>query len=97
MVLHCLSATPGSDAFERCLQLAGPEDTVLLMGDAGYALLPNADAEAVLRDCTAQLCALTPEMDARGIDLSQISDVTAVDDAGFVRLSEIHVQQVAWY
>ncbi|RRV04414.1 sulfurtransferase complex subunit TusB [Pseudomonas sp. v388] len=79
--LHVLSHSPFADTrLASCLSLLGPQDGLLLCGDAVYAL---ACANKRL-DCE-KLFALAEDLTAR--NLAAPEGVEAIDYAGFVELS----------
>lgn len=95
MVLHTLSASPRSRAFDDCLALAGPDDTIVLLGDGVYAALPG-DALARLRLHPARICLLADDAAALGVTGAD-ADMAAIDMAGFVALTETCPRQLAWF
>ncbi|WP_044872821.1 sulfurtransferase complex subunit TusB [Pseudomonas sp. LFM046] len=73
--LHILSHSPFADSrLGSCLRLLGPNDGLLLCGDATYALQPGSIARQALElmsDAVA-LYALSEDLDARALtDLPQ--------------------------
>ena len=96
MVLHTLSTAPDNPAFAQCLQAAGGDDTILLLGDGVYAALPGSTALAELQQHPARVCVLGRDAGALGLqDLP--GDITSIDMAGFVALTEACPRQLAWY
>lgn len=93
MILHTLS-TPPSDrtTFQTCSATLGEDDCLLLIEDAVYWLLPHHKAE--LMRLPARIVALQSDVLARGIPAS---DVSSVDDAGFVELTIIHDSVISWF
>jgi tRNA 2-thiouridine synthesizing protein B len=86
--LHMLSHSPFSDSrLSSCLRLLGPNDALLLCGDAVYALQPgSAQRQALeLMPNSIGLFALDEDLNARAIDSPLRLQV--VDYAGFVELS----------
>ena len=68
--LHILSRSPFSDSqLGSCLRLLGPEDGLLLTGDAVYALLPGSPPLKALEQmpCGIALHALAEDLEARSI------------------------------
>ena len=86
--LHVLSHSPFADSrLTSCLRVLGPEDALLLCGDATYALRPGC---APLRALEAQLASfelfvLEEDILARNLEVPH--GVQSVDYAGFVALS----------
>ncbi|CAM3191023.1 sulfur relay protein DsrH [Pseudomonas floridensis] len=85
--LHVLSHSPFTDTrLDSCLRLLGPQDGVLLCGDATYALLPDSAPLQKLREAGLQsLFVLEEDVQARNLKPS--SGIVNVDYAGFVELS----------
>lgn len=86
--LHVLSHSPFTDSrLSSCLRLLGPDDGLLLCGDATYALQPgSAQCLALeLMPATISLFALDEDLAARA--LKTRTRVQVVDYPGFVELS----------
>jgi len=86
--LHVLSHSPFSDSrLSSCLRLLGPDDGLLLCGDAVYALQPgSAQCLALeLMPASIGLFALEEDLGARGLNVPERLQV--VDYPGFVELS----------
>ncbi|HSX71420.1 MAG TPA: sulfurtransferase complex subunit TusB, partial [Pseudomonas sp.] len=69
--LHLLSHSPFSDSrLASCLRLLGPDDGVLLSGDAVYALQPGtAQLQALeLMPASIALYALDEDLQARALN-----------------------------
>ncbi|WP_271407677.1 sulfurtransferase complex subunit TusB [Pseudomonas sp. Q1-7] len=86
--LHILSHSPFADSrLGSCLRLLGPNDGLLLSGDAVYALQPASLARQALElmPATIALHALAEDLQARA--LSDLPErVNAVDYPAFVEL-----------
>lgn len=76
-------------ALEACLNVAAPDDAILLLEDGVYAAAAVAAPERALY-------ALEPDVTARGLSARLASQVETVDDDGFVRLVERHQPVVSW-
>jgi tRNA 2-thiouridine synthesizing protein B len=86
--LHVLSHSPFADTrLDSCLNLLGPQDGLLLSGDAAYALASGSlPMQSLGRHLDSdRLFVLAEDLTARG--LVAPSGVEAVDYAGFVELS----------
>lgn len=86
--LHLLSRSPFADASgASCLRLLGPNDGLLLSGDAVYALQPGSRPFETLSQLPANqpVFALAEDLEARGIATPEF--VQAVDYAAFVELT----------
>ncbi len=95
MILHTLNASPSSSAFDDCLCLLGPEDALLLMGDAVYAAVTGTPAWERLRASAAEIFVL--EKDARAAGITSALPANIVDMDAFVALTERYPRQMAWY
>lgn len=95
--LHVLSHSPFSDSrLSSCLRLLGPEDGVLLCGDAVYALQPGtAQLQALESAPTAiTLYALAEDLAARALLLPERAQ--AIDYPGFVELCGQYAKVNSW-
>ncbi len=95
--LHLLSHSPFSDSrFASCLRLLGPEDGLLLSGDAVYALQPGTVQLQALQLMPASivLYALDEDLQARHL---QVPDrALAVDYPTFVELCTTYAKVNSW-
>jgi len=92
--LHVLSHSPFTDSrLTSCLRLLGPQDAILLCGDAVYALQPGSAPLAALqaRGEALALYVLAEDHQARGLEVPAWA--TSVDYPTFVALS-IHYDKV---
>ena len=96
MILHTLNASPGSSAFNDCLRVITPGDSLLLMGDGVYAAIADTDASRKLGSCGAHIHVLQQDAVARGVD-KLVTEANRVDLDGFVTLTEQYPRQQAWY
>ncbi|HYE36569.1 sulfurtransferase complex subunit TusB [Methylocaldum sp.] len=99
--LHLVNRSPGeSRALEHCLARAGMGDAVLLIEDAVYAAVKGAGFEAVTRPAMGQLrfYALGPDLEARGVQTSEIAEgIRVVDYVGFVDLTADYQPIQSWF
>jgi tRNA 2-thiouridine synthesizing protein B len=96
MILHTLSAPPGSGAFRDCLSALAAEDAIILLGDGVYAALPdNPHLESLLRS-GAQVHVLEFDARAAGVVVRD-AGLAAIDMEGFVTLTERYPRQMAWF
>jgi tRNA 2-thiouridine synthesizing protein B len=93
--LHVVSSSPFTDGrLSSCLQLLGPDDALLLCGEAVQALRPGtALAERLFRLPVQHLYALNEDCQARG--LSDMS-VSQIDYSQFVALSLVYQRVNTW-
>jgi tRNA 2-thiouridine synthesizing protein B len=83
--LHVLSHSPFADTrLDSCLRLAGPDDGLLLCGDAVYALQPGSLPCKRLTLRGGQLYAMGEDLQARQL---AAGPAQALDYPGFVSLS----------
>ncbi len=93
MTLHILN-TPPSDrnTFLSCSYAQTQDDTLLLIEDGTYWLLPQHRAD--LSQVAARVVVLIPDRQARGVEASNLMEV---DDAGFVELTVQNERVVSWF
>ena len=94
MVLHTLNAIPGSNAFSDCLRLASAGDTIVLLGNGVYGLMPAENLER-LNAVGADLFVLATDADAAGIACPP--EVQKIDYDALVTLSERYPRQLGWF
>ncbi|MBD3642421.1 MAG: sulfurtransferase complex subunit TusB [Marinobacter sp.] len=87
--LHILNKSPEHPRFTRCLTVAGPEDTVLLI-ENGVLGLVAASASA-----SGKLLALDADLAARGVG-NQSGTVETVDYDAMVELTTRAQQVISW-
>ncbi|MFG0380631.1 sulfurtransferase complex subunit TusB [Pseudomonas sp. zbq_18] len=95
--LHLLSHSPFSDSrLSSCLRLLGPEDGVLLCGDAVYALQPGtAQLQALeLMPASIAIYALAEDLAARALLLPERAQ--AIDYPTFVELCGQYAKVNSW-
>lgn len=95
--LHLLSHSPFSDSrLSSCLRLLGPQDGLLLSGDAVYALQPgSAQLQALLLMPEGiGLYALDEDLQARQLTLP--ARAQAVDYPAFVELCTAYAKVNSW-
>lgn len=87
--LHILNKSPEHPRFARCLSVAGPDDTVLLI-ENGVLGLGTAAAST-----SGKLLALESDMAARGLG-DQSGTVEIVDYDTMVELTTRAEQVISW-
>ncbi|MBR9828009.1 MAG: sulfurtransferase complex subunit TusB [Oceanospirillales bacterium] len=93
MTLHILNTPPSNrTAFMSCSEALSEQDTLLLIEEATYWLLPHH--RPLLAKLPARVVALAPDRMARGIIADGFNEV---DDAGFVELTIKHEPVVSWF
>lgn len=96
-MLHTLNCSPGHPAVQDCVALLQQADALLLLGDGVYIALENSQGWQALQASGATLHVLEADARAAGVQHRLAPCFTLVDDAGFVALSELHAQHMAWY
>ncbi|MFJ4392992.1 sulfurtransferase complex subunit TusB [Pseudomonas soli] len=94
--LHVIAHSPfGDERLASCLRLLGPQDALLLCGDATYALKTGTEPFAALQAASLgeRLFALAEDLQARALD-SQLAK--AVDYPAFVELTLHHDKVNSW-
>ena len=81
--LHIVNRT---SALERCLSVAAPDDSVLLIEDG---------VKAAATDSGRPIIALREDLDARNVTVNR-PDTVIVDYSGFVDLVASHQPIVSW-
>ena len=95
MILHTINAAPGSAAFNDCLRVAAPEDAIVLLGNAVYAVLEIHGAREQLLSSGAAVYVLAEHAAAAGLGACEA--IAAIDMDRFVALSEHYPRQQAWH
>ncbi|MDY7565498.1 sulfurtransferase complex subunit TusB [Pseudomonas sp. RTC3] len=86
--LHVLSHSPFADSrLTSCLRVLGPDDAILLCGDATYALRPDSAPRHALERQIESLKLFVLEEDILARNLEIPHGVESVDYPGFVALS----------
>ncbi|MCP5073152.1 MAG: sulfurtransferase complex subunit TusB [Rhodobacteraceae bacterium] len=98
--LHTVNKSPfATRALISCIGHASDGDTILMIEDGVYGAASGtgvADALAA-RDGAVTLCALEPDLKARGIDAARLlGGVKTVNYTGFVELAANHDLTHAW-
>lgn len=92
--LHCISS---ATALDDCLRACAPDDTLLLLGDAGYCALAGTKTLQVLEASGCEIVILTEHAVSRGLEQRLNERIRWIDYAEFVALSERHPTQQAWF
>ncbi|MBB2496302.1 sulfurtransferase complex subunit TusB [Aquipseudomonas ullengensis] len=95
--LHVLSHSPFSDSrFASCLRLLGPQDGLLLSGDAVYALQPDTNQLQALQLMPASIALYALEEDMQARTLAAPERTQVVDYPGFVELCTRYAKVNSW-
>jgi tRNA 2-thiouridine synthesizing protein B len=101
-MLHTVNKSPFErNSLETCLRFAREGDAVLLYEDGIYAALTGTSWEATIKEAVNKkrnvVYVLVPDLEARGMRMDNvITDVKAVDYAGFVDLVKENNPVQAW-
>jgi len=98
-MLHTVNKSPFErDALESCLRHAAAGDTVLLIEDGVYGAMRGGAFTPRLQQAlqSMRVCALQPDVEARGIRDKLLAEVTLIDYGGFVDLAVEHYPIMAW-
>ncbi|MBS4097156.1 MAG: sulfurtransferase complex subunit TusB [Sulfuricella sp.] len=88
-MLHIVNKSPlEKGTLDSCLNHAKAGSTILLIEDAVYAVTKGTTSEAAVKKTmeTCTVCALWPDLEARGMQDTVIDGVKQVDYSGFVDL-----------
>jgi tRNA 2-thiouridine synthesizing protein B len=99
-MLHLVNKSPfEKNSLNSCLRLAQPGSAILLLEDAVYAAVANAEHadKLIARMSELSIYVLGPDVAARGLnDTPLITDITVVDYEGFVDLVAEHEANQSW-
>ncbi|QJD58416.1 sulfurtransferase complex subunit TusB [Pseudomonas sp. gcc21] len=99
-MLHILRHSPGSETrFASCLRGLGPQQSLLLLEDAVYGLLPRSRTLASLQILpgSVRLYAIEADVLARGIALDDLPErLKLIDYPAMVQLCVYHSKVVSW-
>jgi tRNA 2-thiouridine synthesizing protein B len=98
-MLHVVNKSPFEQcALASCLRLARPGSTVLLIEDGVYAAARDTAVAQRMQEALqrVRVCALKPDVEARGMQNRVMDGVRLVDYAGFVDLVVEHNAVQSW-
>ena len=90
--LHIIPRTTSHPGLENSLMVARSGQSLLFIEDGVYELLKSRHDLSRFK-----LYALTPDLEARGLQHRIPDSVTLVSYAGFVSLTETHEKILSWY
>ncbi len=100
-MLHTVNKSPfEKTSLDTCLRLVRTGAVILLIEDAVYAATKNTVIEAKIKRALTQnrIYVLGPDLDARGLQDSEIIDgIEVVDYGGFVDLAGEHRNVQSWF
>lgn len=90
--LHLVQQSPFTHtALASCLQVCGPDDSIVLMHDAAYAALTERDWP------TARVYALAEDIAERGLSSNMPGTIELIDYAALVALCSEHPHSLSWF
>lgn len=98
-MLHTVNKAPfDCKTLETCLRFALPGSTILLIEDGVYAAARDTAVSKQVRDALGRvaICALRPDVEARGMQERVMDGVRLVDYEGFVDLVAGHDTVQSW-
>jgi tRNA 2-thiouridine synthesizing protein B len=98
-MLHTVNKSPFEhSALETCLRFARQGSSVLLIEDGVYAAARDTAVAKEVQEALqrVQLCALKPDVEARGLQNRVMDGVRLVDYGGFVDLVVEHDAVQSW-
>ncbi len=98
-MLHTVNKSPFErNALKSCLEHARDGDVVLLIEDGVIGALDNTEFTAMVKAKmgTVKICALAPDLEARGVSSKALAGIELVDFGGFVDLAAENGPVQAW-
>lgn len=98
-MLHTVNKSPFEHrALESCLKFAREGSVVLLIEDGVYAAARDTSVAPILQDALKRvsICALKPDLEARGMQHRVMDGIRLVDYEGFVDLVVEHNTVQSW-
>ena len=98
-MLHTVNKSPfDRNTFQTCIKFVGPGSAVLLIEDGVYAAVQGTSISNDVQQALQQMSiyALTPDLEARGMQNRVMDGVRLVDYAGFVDLVVEHSAVQSW-
>lgn len=98
-MLHTVNKSPfEKNSLESCLAYARKGSTILLIEDGVYAALQNTAVAETLKKAMNDftICALEPDLKARGVRAKVMDGIKLVDYSGFVDLVVENDKVQAW-
>ena len=98
-MLHTINKSPFEhNTFETCLKFAQKGSTVLLIEDGVYAAASGTAVSKQVQEAmkSVSICALRPDVEARGMQNRVMDGVRLVDYEGFVDLVVEHNAVQSW-
>lgn len=100
MTLHTVNKNHPADALANCLQVAGPDDAVVLIENGVYNAVQNTVGSALLLAAIEKnipLYLLITDAKARGVSGKLIAACKMITDEQWVTLATEHDNMAAWF
>ena len=94
MILHTVNKI--APCLDRCMALASPEDTILLIEEAAYAAAGNDSARHWQKFLGYNLCVLEDDLAVRGLSATMLPEFSAVSWLDFVALAASADKVISW-
>jgi tRNA 2-thiouridine synthesizing protein B len=88
-MLHIVNKSPfAAGALQSCLRIAKAGSTILMIEDGIYGALDGTAVSGQIREALGDItvCALSHDLEARGVNGKVLDGITLVDYDGFVEL-----------
>ncbi len=98
-MLHIVNKSPFEKrSLDSCLRIASKKSAILLIEDGVYAVTKGNALESKIKKAMVDMkvYALTPDLEARGMQNSVMDGVNLVDYGGFVELVVEHSSVQSW-
>ena len=94
MILHTVNKV--APCLDRCMALASPEDTILLIEEAAYAAAGSDSARGWQEFSAYNLCVLEDDLAVRGLSATMLPEFRAVSWQDFVALAASADKIINW-
>jgi len=98
-MLHIVNKSPlERNSLDSAMRMAKPGSTILLIEDGVYAVTKGNLVESKIKEAmkNCSVCALWPDLEARGMQDTVIDGVKQVDYNGFVDLVAENASVMSW-
>jgi tRNA 2-thiouridine synthesizing protein B len=97
MTLHTVNLLPDHADCERCIAQLSEGDAVLFLGRGVWIANARASWTAAWQKPGVSLHALRPDLESAGLSSHLAAGIQLEEMDGFVRLTEAHSKQRAWF
>jgi tRNA 2-thiouridine synthesizing protein B len=98
-MLHIVNKSPlERNSLDSAMRMVKPGSTILLIEDGVYAVTKGNQVESKIKEAmkNCSVCALWPDLEARGMQDTVIDGVKQVDYNGFVDLVAENASVMSW-